>query len=179
MYKHAKREIEVLQRVQENPVLNPYEDIIYAFVKKYEKQKYVPRVKDQVNQALLTALRLCLEMKPIYPLLGGDDEWEEVNIDDTVMIQNKRFRSIFKDDAGPYFLDGIIWTEGENAWNGEAWHNGLKYTSKRKIKFPFAPMTFYVEIEREEIAKDDWKFNVVDESTFLQAVDYFKTAIKL
>lgn len=74
--------------------------------------------------------------KPLTPLTGEPDEWMEVGPE---VFQNKRSSSVFKDEAGPYWLDGIVfWEWFTDPDTGE--RHKLYFTnrdSRVPITFPF------------------------------------------
>lgn len=72
--------------------------------------------------------KVCM-FKPLTPLTGGDDEWNEV---DDGLFQNKRMSSIFKKGGSAYWLDGRVFREP----------GGLTFTSRDSrvdVQFPFTP----------------------------------------
>lgn len=72
-----------------------------------------------------------VEFKPITPLTGADDEWNEVG---PGVWQNKRCSSVFKDGKGrTYDIDGYMFREP----NGSCWGRG-KF-GFRDITFPYTP----------------------------------------
>lgn len=66
--------------------------------------------------------------KPLSPLTGEDDEWNEVG---TGVFQNKRCFSVFKDkDGTAYNLEGKIFTD-----DGEVWYRNKD--SRVNVTFPY------------------------------------------
>lgn len=70
--------------------------------------------------------------KPIRPLTGADDEWNEVTgaTDLPPMLQNRRCPSVFKDQDGAYDLDATVFEDPD----------GVRYTngqSRRPVQFPY------------------------------------------
>lgn len=99
--------------------------------------------------------------RPINPIKGIDEEWNEVGSD---VFQNKRFSAVFKDGDGgrPYYLDAIVWQEeGGGCFTGVV--NGIQ--SRQFIKLPFLPKTFYVKIDKDR--------NIIDEDKLKEAFEYF------
>lgn len=79
--------------------------------------------------------------KPISPLTGEDDEWNEVA---EGVFQNKRYSGVFKQvdrfNGQAYDIYGKIFKES----------NGSCYTSSESfvpIEFPYTPTTQYVDVE--------------------------------
>lgn len=98
---------------------------------------------------VLGILERLLRFKPITPLTGEADEWEDCSQFGFEDKQNKRCPSVFKrPDGTAYWVEGKIFTDD----NGETW-----YTSKEShidITFPFAvPLhseTVYVSKDNNE-----------------------------
>jgi hypothetical protein len=97
--------------------------------------------------------------KNLIPITGADHEWNDVGND---MLQNNRVSSVFKEKSTgrAYYLDAIVWrTPNGGAWSGKA--SGV--SSRQYIRsFPFIPKTFYIDVNEEEVAKDDWVFHIKD-----------------
>ena len=97
--------------------------------------------------------------KNLTPLTGEDSEWNDVG---NGMLQNNRVSAVFKEkESGrAYYLDAIVWrTPKGGAWSGKA--SGV--SSRQYIRsFPFTPKPFYIDVDEEEVAKDDWVFHIKD-----------------
>jgi hypothetical protein len=83
-----------------------------------------------------------LSWKPIAPLTGEDDEWEDVSdMSAAPLWQNRRCSAVFKDACGSaYYLDGIIFRHPD----------GVCYTSRDSrvpVTFPYHPESKYVDVE--------------------------------
>lgn len=99
--------------------------------------------------------------KPISPITGDDDEWNEVGDE---MFQNKRLSSVLKDgkDGRPYYLDAIVWSDEGGSFTGTV--DGIK--SSQFISFPFMPKTFYVKVDSDR--------NIVDREELERAFAYYQ-----
>lgn len=104
------------------------------------------------NYALSILDRL-LRFKPISPLTGEDDEWENVSSyqEGKTLYQNKRCPSVFKDDNHAYFVEAKIFSDD----GGETW-----YTSKESsvdIEFPFTVPLYPENVikSKEEIENEE------------------------
>jgi len=52
--------------------------------------------------------------KPLSPLTGEDDEWNDVG---GGLLQNKRYSAVFKDEDGTaYDIDGKVFTDDGKVW---------------------------------------------------------------
>lgn len=88
----------------------------------------------------ISILTKLLEYRPITPLTGNDDEWNEVS---DGVFQNKRCSRIFKQanhfDGQAYDIGGRVFREP----------NGVCYTSQDSrvvITFPYIPTTEYIDV---------------------------------
>lgn len=89
---------------------------------------------------VLLKLERLLRFKPISPLTGADDEWNEVHSQNGVRTyQNKRCSSIFKDvDAQGNVtrcedIDGIVVSDN----GGVTWFSSGKF--RKAVTFPYFP----------------------------------------
>jgi len=74
--------------------------------------------------------------KPLSPLTGEDDEWNEVN---NGKFQNKRCSHVFKENGIAYDSNGKIFREP----------NGTCYTSRDSevvVTFPYTPKSEYIDV---------------------------------
>ena len=84
------------------------------------------------------------KFKPLSPLTGEDDEWNEVGD----IFQNKRYSAVFKDkDGNAYNVEGKVFTD-----DGEVWYTCKD--SKVNVTFPYVvpdkPEEVYRNKEVEE-----------------------------
>lgn len=83
--------------------------------------------------------------KPITPLTGEDDEWNEI---EPGLLQNKRYSAVFKDKTGAYNIEGKIFSDND----GEIWFTNKD--SKVYIEFPYTvpdyPEQIILKSESEE-----------------------------
>lgn len=74
--------------------------------------------------------------KPLAPLTGADDEWNEVG---DGIWQNRRATNVFKDTDGPYWMDGLVfwewWTDPETGKRSKTYFTNSE--SRVPITFPF------------------------------------------
>ena len=96
----------------------------------------------------ISCLKRLLEFKPLSALTGEDSEWNDVGEymnEGTVLYQNKRYSSVFKDENGAYNIDGRVF------WNWYKDEDGKPYKSYYTAKESRVPVTFPYEVpERPE-----------------------------
>ena len=80
------------------------------------------------------------KFKPLSPLTGEDDEWNEVGD----IFQNKRYSAVFKDkDGNAYNVEGKVFTD-----DGEVWYTCKD--SRVNVTFPYVVPDKPEEIYRNE-----------------------------
>ena len=88
----------------------------------------------------VSILEKLLRFKPLSPLTGNDDEWNEITEEmGRKLYQNKRCSHVFKDENGAYDIDGKVFVEP----------NGASYTNRDSrvyVEFPYTPKTEYVNV---------------------------------
>lgn len=89
-------------------------------------------------------IKRLLNFEPITPLTGNDEEWNELNYDNSTKYQNKRCSRIFKDaDGQAYDIEGKIFSED----GGKSWYQSKD--SKVNITFPYIPNTEKIILENK------------------------------
>lgn len=122
--------------------------------------------------------------KPLQPITGKDEEWNERNYGDGPYWQNKRESGLFKEADGRVTYNGALRKVTPNGitWSGpiymtkeDAINNVNRFNSSLEIKgFPFTPKTFYIDVLEEEVAPDDWIMWVKDPSQLDEVWEYYK-----
>ena len=123
--------------------------------------------------------------KNINPITGEDDEWNHIGEWDDgysgPMYQNKRCSGVFKYEDGTctYNSDVIKTSPNGTTWSGPLYptkEDAINNTNKLKFKiksYPFTPKTFYIDVNEEEIEKDDWIMWVKDPKQLDDVYDYY------
>lgn len=169
---HIKRELDILYKVTDDVPIKPFTDIMIALGKKFDKVSSKNN-QEFLSHVLTSTIESLLSFQVLTPLFGDDDEWEDVTKEgqSETVHQNLRLAPLFKINGKADYLNAIIWRSNDKIWAGNAWHNGIEYSSNRMVSFPFIPRTFYVEVVQEGDI-----FLVKDDKTFLEAIDYFNTS---
>ena len=153
-YKHAEFEFNImLKQNNEELVIKPFIEEILELVDKFGKSGQSGGSAPYTAGCIISNLKNLLAFKPLLPITGIKDEWNDTGVKENrkILFQNKRLSSIFKvgNDGIPYYLDAIVWKDGKNCFTG--WvktENGRKSIgSRQNIKLPFEPKTFYVNVE--------------------------------
>lgn len=113
----------------------------------YHMRDHILRMVDEFSQEghsgfsasyALNIISRVLAYKPLSPLTGDEDEWNEVG---DGLWQNTRASNVFKDETGAYWQDGIVfweWYSAPDVNEGEPYK--VYFTSRDSrvpITFPF------------------------------------------
>lgn len=180
-YKFAKQELALLAKSSipgDFALVLEFKEEILALCEKVGRSGQSGLTAPVVAQELAwTIKKLCL-FQPVSPLTGGDAEWCQVSINGT--FQNKRDGAVFKErkEGFPYYLDAIVFKDQFKhqftTMQGVPCTDGRKISSAQRIKaFPFTPKTFYIDVTRKEIAKDDWVHTIKDERQLKRVFAYY------
>ncbi|WP_128547223.1 hypothetical protein [Larkinella soli] len=182
--KFAEKELSILIASSDDPgnrpLIEEFIPEILALCEKFGLSGQSGGSAPYAAGAIADAIRkLCL-FQPLCPITGMDEEWFNVTDlgSEGQLFQNCRLSSVFKKLNGKaYYLDAIVWkTQTGSTWSGSAFlPGGTKIMSRQFIKqFPFTPKTFYIDVIEEEIAKDDWKFTIIDEKQLEEVFSYYQ-----
>lgn len=76
----------------------------------------------------LGIIKRLLDWKPITPLTGEDDEWNDVG---TGTQQNKRCSAVFRENGEAYYIEGKVFSDD----GGETWFTNRN--SHVPVSFPY------------------------------------------
>jgi hypothetical protein len=185
-YNFAKRELDILVKSatdpEDRPIIEPFIPQILAICQKFGKSGQSGGSAPYTATALSQAIKkLCLQ-EPICPITGIDEEWNDVghySENDDMVYQNKRCYALFKDGKGAmaHYLDAIVWKSQHNmTFTGTVkTKNGEEITSRQYIKgFPFTPKTFYIDVISTEVNKNDWEYEIKDETQLKTVFKYYR-----
>lgn len=79
---------------------------------------------------VINAFNRLANFKPLSPLTGEDDEWNDIGYGDS--LQNKRYSAVFKnkEDGTAYNIEGKVFTD-----DGETWYTCKD--SSVNVTFPY------------------------------------------
>ena len=156
LYEYAKKELERIEKgCEDEESLSMQQAIdknILELINVFSNQHHSGFTATYV----IDILQRLLHYKPLTPLTGEDDEWEDVTSYgyDTPTFQNKRCSAVFKDDRGAYWVEGKIFSSDL----GHTWYTNSD--SCVPVTFPFnVPDKSEVVVidnkeDREEILDD-------------------------
>ena len=115
-----------------------------------EMFQFMENTNNQVEgiDILLDFVDRLTNLKPITPLTGEDDEWEEIS---TGNYQNKRCKSVFKTNEtvkGQAFdlEHTIFWKWTTDSLGKKEKNFFITYDSTAPVTFPYMPKKEYVEV---------------------------------
>ena len=133
LYEYAKKELERIEKgCEDEESLSMQQAIdknILELINVFSNQHHSGFTAAYV----IDILQRLLNYKPLTPLTGEDDEWEDVTSYgyDTPTFQNKRCSAVFKDDKGAYWIEGKIFSSDL----GHTWYTNSD--SCVSVTFPF------------------------------------------
>lgn len=128
LLEHAKSELALIN-TDGDDMQNMMDKCVLEIVEKFSEQGH-SGASAPYAISILTRL---LDWKPITPIIGTDDEWNDISeMMGRECYQNKRYGSILKDSDGrSYWLEGKVFSDD----GGESWYTNSD--SRVYIDFPF------------------------------------------
>lgn len=162
--KFAKRELDILAVTVPDAIITPFAKEILALCEKFGKSGQSGGSAPYTATAISKAVKKLLLQEPICDVTGHESEWVDVSEmgDGSIMYQNSRCGALFKDgiESKAYYLDAIVW-KGEDDWDmftGRVYIDDKDFEligSSQFVKFPFKPKTFYIDVIRVPISKEE------------------------
>lgn len=170
--KFAKRELDILAATVPDAIVTPFAKEILALCEKFGKSGQsggsAPYTANAISQAVK---KLCLK-EPICDVTGHETEWGETleggKSKDITCRQNSRCSALFLetthfvsgDVSRAYYLDAIVWKGAEDwdTFTGSVYYDERNFeliSSRQYVKFPFKPKTFYIDVVRITITKEE------------------------
>ena len=161
---YAIREFEILEANVPAAAVLPFRDEILALCHKFAKSSHSGGSAPYTAAVISMTLKNLLMYEPLYHITGEESEWNDVGgaCGGNAVYQNNRCSALFKDGVGSkaHYLDAIVW-KGEEEYDT---FTGMVYiddkdfeliSSRQYVKFPFKPKTFYVDVKRVPISKEE------------------------
>lgn len=132
---YAKQELDLLG-IKDKSKDNPdswMRDHILKMIEVFEEEGH----SGSSAKYAISILTRLLDYKPLTPLTGEESEWMEVGFETS---QNRRHYSVFKDQTGTYWSDGIVFWEWCLTEEGKKIKTYFTSRDSRvPIKFPWYP----------------------------------------
>lgn len=151
---HARKELDILIKSNSFSSILNYEHEIDAIVEAFHNRGHSGSSAEYESQLISKVLENLFRFRPITPLTGNDNEWNnltEIN-DGQTLFQNNRDSRVFKTTKGsqPYFIEAIVF---DGNIGGRFIRDSIEVpfetpiASRQYIKsFPFTPKTFYIDV---------------------------------
>lgn len=166
IYEFAKTELQILSASapdkDNRPVIEPFINEILELCDKFGKSGQSGGSAPTVATVISQTVKKLMLFEPICPVLGIDAEWVSVSeLSDEILFQNRRCSALFKKgDGNSYYLDAIVWKGAEeyDTFTGRVYIDDKNFeliSSRQFVRFPFKPKTFYIDVVRVPIAKEE------------------------
>lgn len=159
----ASRELEILRATTPDAIILEFENEILALCEKFGKSGQSGGSAPFTASAISQAVKKLMLQNPICDITGHDNEW--VNITEynggETLYQNARCSGLFKYPNGKCsYVDAIVW-KGVEEWDtftGRVYVDDKNFeliSSSQYARLPFKPKTFYVDVIRVPITKQE------------------------
>lgn len=168
----AKQELDILAATTPDAVITPFRKEILALYEAFGKSGQSGGSAPYVATAISKAIKSLLLHEPICDITGYENEWGETleseKSKDITHKQNLRCSALFKetthyyggDESRAYYLDAIVWkgVEDYDTFTGRVYIDDKNFeliSSRQFVRFPFKPKTFYIDVIRIPITKEE------------------------
>ncbi len=162
--KFAQQELDILAATVPNSIVTPFAKEILALCEAFGNSGQSGGSAPYTASAISKVVKKLLLQEPICPITGHENEWVDVSEigDGSIMYQNSRCSALFKDgiESKAYYLDAIVWkgVEDYDKFIGRVYIDDKDFEligSSQFVKFPFKPKTFYIDVVRVPISKEE------------------------
>lgn len=158
----AKQELDILAATVPDAIVTPFAKEILALCEAFGKSGQSGGSAPYTASAIAQAVKkLCLQ-EPICDVTGHDNEWVDVaEWMGEPMYQNARCGGLFKYQNGKCsYNDAIVWKGEEeyDTFTGRVYIDDKDFEligSSQYARFPFKPKTFYIDVVRVPITKEE------------------------
>ena len=162
-FNFAANELNILAKTVPDAIITPFRDEILALCEAFGKSGQSGGSAPYTATAISKAVKKLMLQEPICPVTGIDEEWVDVTemSGGTFLYQNKRCSGLFKyGDGKCSYVDAIVWkgVEDWDTFTGRVYVDNEKFEligSSQYVRFPFKPKTFYIDVIRIPITKED------------------------
>lgn len=160
----AKHELDILAATVPDAVVIPFTEEILALCEAFGKSGQSGGSAPFTATAISQAIKKLLLQEPICDVTGYESEWVDVSqmCGGSITYQNKRCSALFKDgvESKAKYLNAIIWKgiETHDTFTGSVYIDDKDFeliSSSQHVRFPFKPKTFYINVLRVPITKEE------------------------
>jgi len=159
----AKRELDILEATTPDAIITPFAKEILALCEAFGKSGQSGGSAPYTASAISQAVKKLMLQEPICDVTGHESEWVDVSeiSDGEILWQNSRCSGLFKYPDGKLsYVDAIVW-KGEEDWDtftGRVYIDEKDFEligSSQFARLPFKPKTFYIDVVRVPITKEE------------------------
>lgn len=160
----AKQELDILAATVPDAIVTPFANEILALCEAFGKSGQSGGSAPMTASAISQAVKHLMLQEPICPITGIEKEWvnvREISEEDEMMYQNNRCSALFKSKSGKcWYLDAIVWKgeEDYDTFTGRVYVDDKNFDligSSQYVKLPFKPKTFYIDVVRVPVKKEE------------------------
>ena len=179
LVEYAKSELQELygEDYKDDPYGGMVSEAVLELIEKFSEQGH----SGSSAPIVLGVFKKLASFEPITPILDVASQWSEVS---DGVFQHKKLCGLFKKDENgkPYYIDAIVMRLPDGTcWSGSffAHKEDIGDESKRISgaayvkEFPFAPKTFYINVNEDEVTKDDYVRYCINANQLEGAMGYY------
>ena len=157
----AIQELDILEATVPDAIVTPFRNEILALCEAFGKSGQSGGSAPMTATAISQAVKSLLLQEPICDVTGHDSEWNKLDYDNEISYQNNRCSAVFKKaDGKSYYLEAIIWKGEEkyDTFTGAVYIDDKDFElirSRQYVRFPFKPKSFYIDVIRVPISKEE------------------------
>jgi hypothetical protein len=161
----AKRELDILKATTPDAIVTPFAKEILALCEAFGNSGQSGGSAPYTASAISQAVKKLMLHEPICDITGHESEWCNVSAfgdGSEPYYQNSRCSALFKEkeNGRSYYLDAIVWkgVEDWDTFTGSVYIDEKDFElvrSRQYVKFPFKPKTFYIDVVRVPITKEE------------------------
>ena len=169
--KFAQNELDILAATVPDAIVTPFAKEILALCEAFGNSGQSGGSAPYTASAISQVVKKLLLHEPICDVTGHENEWVDVQEmgDGSIMYQNSRCSALFKDgiESKAYYLNAIVWkgVEDYDTFTGSVYIDDKDFEligSSQFVKFPFKPKTFYIDVVRVPISKEEAEKRNID-----------------
>lgn len=170
--KFAKKELDILAATVPDAIVTPFAKEILALCEAFGKSGQSGGSAPTTANVISQAVKKLMLREPICDVTGHENEWgepfESGKSKDITCRQNSRCSALFLetthfvsgDVSRAYYLDAIVWKGEEeyDTFTGSVYIDDRSFEligSSQFVNFPFKPKTFYIDVVRVPISKEE------------------------
>jgi hypothetical protein len=162
-YSFARQELDILAATAPDAIVTPFAKEILALCEAFGRSGQSGGSAPMTASAISQAVKKLMLQEPICDVTGHENEWvdiTEMNSGES-MWQNRRCSRLFKyPNEKCSYVDAIVWKGEEeyDTFTGRVYIDDKNFEligSSQFVKFPFKPKTFYIDVVRVPITKEE------------------------